>query len=189
MEKIDKKTRYYPSFAVAMEIGIISDTHGYMDNRILHHFEGCDLIIHAGDVGDSSVITSLRLVSKVECVYGNIDDQSIRIEFPEWKLLSIAGVNILLIHIAGSIGRYNQKVRSLLAKHSPDVLICGHSHILKIIRDDAYRVLHINPGAAGIHGFHKVRTLIRVKAEDGKLKDLRVVELGPRSTKSINRPD
>jgi len=186
VEKMLHNSKRYPSFALEMEIGIISDTHSYLDDRILHHLKECNLIIHAGDVGDYTVIERLKALAPVECVYGNIDNSSIRGEFPEWKLLDLEGVSVLVIHIAGAVGKYNQKVRKLLVEHKPKVLICGHSHILKVIRDDLFHVIHINSGAAGRHGFHKMRTLIRVSAAEGSLKNLRIVELGPRSTQSID---
>jgi len=169
-----------------VNIGIISDTHSYLDERISHHLQDSDLILHAGDVGDVFVLDQLDALARTKGVYGNIDSTVIRVRLPEWELLDLEGVKILIIHIAGAIGRYNEKCRALIKEHLPDVLICGHSHILKISRDDKFNLLHINPGAAGRHGFHKVRTLLKVKAENGSLKDLQVIELGPRSAKSVD---
>lgn len=169
-----------------MKIGIISDTHSYIDDRILHHFEGCDLIMHAGDVGDIQVLMQLNAVAPVQCVFGNIDGSEIRAEWPEFRLLELDGFKFLLIHIAGAIGNYNSKVRALINKYRPMALVCGHSHLLKIQRDDRFNLLYINPGAAGTHGFHKMRTLLRFEIIAGKLMNLEVVELGPRSAKSVN---
>ena len=173
-------------FLCIVNIGIISDTHSYLDERITHHLQDSDLIIHAGDVGDVSVLNQLEALAPTQGVYGNIDSTTIRVRLPEWELIDLDGVKILIIHIAGSIGRYNEKCRALIAEHAPSVLVCGHSHILKVSKDEKFNLLHINPGAAGKHGFHKVRTLLKVKAENGSLKDLQVIELGPRSAKSVH---
>ncbi|MEZ4722431.1 MAG: metallophosphoesterase family protein [Flavobacteriales bacterium] len=164
-----------------MELGIISDTHGYMDERILHHFRDVDAILHAGDVGDLSVCDKLVDLHPLYCVYGNIDGTNIRKSCPEWIVHSFDGVKILMIHIAGALGKYNAKTRGLIEEHRPHVLICGHSHILKVAQDSRFDLLHINPGAAGKHGFHKMRTMLKVSASNGKLTNLRVVELSSRS--------
>lgn len=169
-----------------MKIGLISDTHSYMDDRILHHLEGCDLILHAGDVGDPMVITRLEKVAQTRGVYGNIDGTAVRKIWPEFDLVRCNGVPILMIHIAGAVGNYNARTRALIKEHTPQVLICGHSHILKVAQDQRFKLLHINPGAAGRHGFHKMRTLIIMEAHDGALSDLKVIELGPRSAKSVH---
>lgn len=165
-----------------MEIGILSDTHGYMDDRILHHLQEVDVILHAGDVGDSMVCEQLNNLSTLHCVYGNIDGTSVRKSYPEWIIHDFEGVKFLMIHIAGALGKYNTKTRSLIEEHKPNVLVCGHSHILKVSQDSRFNLLHINPGAAGKHGFHKMRTMLKLTANSGKLSNLRVVELGARST-------
>lgn len=169
-----------------MKIGLISDTHGYIDDRILHHLADCDLVWHAGDVGKNQVIDTLESEKTTLGVYGNIDDTLIRSRWPEYVFEEIEGVKILMIHIAGAIERYNEKTRALIKKHQPDVLICGHSHILKVKRDQRFNLMHMNPGAAGNHGFHKVRTLLKFDIENGRLANLQAIELGPRSTKSVH---
>jgi putative phosphoesterase len=144
----------------------------------------CDHVLHAGDIGNHTVMDQLIAQTKTDAVYGNIDDAATRVRYPEHLRLNIEGVHILMIHIAGAIERYNQKTRALIEEHRPDVLICGHSHILKVKQDQRFGLLHINPGAAGRHGFHKVRTLLTVEVANGQLSDLKLVELGPRSIKS-----
>lgn len=169
-----------------VKLGILSDTHGYIDSRILHHLSECDLIWHAGDIGNLSIMEELKKIKPTQGVYGNIDDATMRNYCPEFIFEKIEGLKFLMIHIAGSAQYYNTKTRDLIAKHKPDVLICGHSHILKVMRDQRFNLLHINPGAAGTHGFHKVRTLIKFEINSGVLENLKVIELGPRSTKAVN---
>lgn len=169
-----------------MKIGLLSDTHGYIDDRILHHLADCDLVWHAGDVGKTQVIAALESSKTTKGVYGNIDGTDIRCQWPEYVFEEIEGVKFLMIHIAGAIERYNEKTRNLIIKYQPDVLVCGHSHILKVKRDQRYKLMHMNPGAAGNHGFHKVRTLLKLDVENGKLANLQAIELGPKSTKSVH---
>jgi putative phosphoesterase len=164
------------------KIGLISDTHGYLDERIIHHLGTCDLVIHAGDIGEMAVMDTLEQQTKSIAVFGNIDGTSARVRFPLFKVLEIDGVKLLVIHIAGTFAKYNQETRNLIAIHKPNVLICGHSHILKVQYDDKFKVLYLNPGAAGKHGFHKVRTLLTFVIDRGAVKDLKVIELGPRSS-------
>ena len=164
-----------------MRIGLISDTHGFLDDRVFTYFEVCDEIWHAGDVGDSSVLAELRKRKPTIAVYGNIDDPA-DLDAPEVQLLDRGESRFLMIHIAGKPPRYNTKVRELLQLHRPKVLICGHSHILKVEMDKKNDILYMNPGAAGRHGFHKVRTLLRFEVTD-TIKNLEVIELGPRSAK------
>jgi hypothetical protein len=140
--------------------------------------------LHAGDIGDHTVMDQLIAQTKTDAVYGNIDDTATRARYPEHLRLNIEGVHILMIHIAGAIERYNKKTLALIEEQRPDVLICGHSHILKVKQDQRFGLLHINPGAAGRHGFHKVRSLLTLEVANGQLSDLKLVELGPRSLKS-----
>ena len=167
-------------------VGIISDTHSYMDERILHHLQECHYIFHAGDIGDWKVMDALNELNEVHAVYGNIDDARTRTQLPEALTLNIEGIKIAMIHIAGALGRYNIRTRQLIQKEQPHILICGHSHILKVQQDAKYQLLHINPGAAGRHGFHKTRTLIKVTTDGEQIKDMQVIELGPRSAKPID---
>ncbi len=169
-----------------MKIGLLSDTHCYIDERIMHHLSDCDQIWHAGDVGNNIVLEKLSAAKETVGVYGNIDGTDIRIQWPEFVVKKLNGLTFLMIHIAGAVERYNTKTRELIALHKPDVLICGHSHILKVVRDKRFNLIHMNPGAAGNHGFHKVRTLLKFDVENANLYNLQVIELGPKSTKAID---
>ncbi len=161
-----------------MRIGLLSDTHNYLNPKIFTYFEECDEIWHAGDVGTASIIDELESFKPVTGVYGNIDGQDVRIRFPENVIMERDGLRILMTHIGGYPPRYSARVKKLLNEHQPDLYICGHSHILKIMPDPNRRgLLHINPGAAGKVGFHKVPTLVRFSINQGKIKDLQVIEM------------
>ena len=162
-------------------IGLLSDTHGYLDPALKEHFQDCDEIWHAGDIGSWEVMDTLATWGKtLRAVYGNIDDHTMRRSYPEDLIVEIEGTRILMTHIAGSPGKYNPRVRKLLETHHPHVLICGHSHILKVVYDERFQDLYINPGAAGRHGFHIFRTAIRFTVLDGKVSSLEAIELGNR---------
>jgi uncharacterized protein len=164
------------------KIGLISDTHGYLDSRIAELFRGCDEIWHAGDIGDLRVTDSLAELCTLRAVYGNIDGGQPRATFPEYQYFTLEGVRVLLMHIAGSIGKGNSFLKEIIARHgSPDMLVCGHSHILKVQKDHRFGWLYVNPGAAGIHGFHQVRTCLRLELFNGNIQNLEVIELGKRS--------
>ncbi len=165
-----------------MKIGLISDTHSFLDKHVFKHFEACDEIWHAGDVGDPSIATSLADFKPLKGVFGNIDGSGVRQIFPEDLVLERGGKTILITHIAGKPPRYNARVRDLIARHKPHLLVCGHSHILKVEMDKTNNLLFMNPGAAGRHGFHKIRTLIRFDIAEGTFKNLEVIELGGRSS-------
>ena len=162
-------------------IGLLSDTHGYLDDRILHHLSGCDEIWHAGDFGDAAVVDTLEALAPLRGVYGNIDGQDVRASEPLVQAFTVAGLRVLMTHIGGYPGHYSPAARALLDAHRPGLFISGHSHILKVMPDPKRRLLHLNPGAAGRHGFHKVRTLLLFQVADGTVQQLRAVELGPRS--------
>ncbi len=161
-------------------IGLLSDTHGYWDERYKKYFAECDEIWHAGDIGSMEVADKLEEIAPLRAVYGNIDGQDMRLRFPETDRFEIEGADVLLKHIGGYPGHYDPSVRNTLYASPPKLFVCGHSHILKVQYDKALQMLHINPGAAGIYGFHKVRTLVRFSVENGRFKDLEVVELGER---------
>lgn len=165
-----------------MRIGVISDTHGFLDPTLVEHFLGCDEIWHAGDIGDPSVINGLERIAPVQAVYGNIDDPSLRQRFPEDLWLTCAGVSILITHIAGKPPVYTTRVKRLLKERRADLLICGHSHICQVKKDETRNMLFVNPGAAGQQGFHTMRTVLRLELGEGKIKKLEVVELGKRGT-------
>ena len=164
-----------------MRIGIISDTHGYFDPEVTNYFKDCDEIWHAGDVGDPIVIEHLRRIAPVHCVYGNIDEGPSRPQlWPEIKWIQHQGVRIMMMHIVGKPLKYLPRVKSLIKRESPTILVAGHSHILKVQYDTENRLLFINPGAAGHHGFHKIRTIIRFEILNGKPQNMEVIELGLR---------
>ena len=163
-----------------MRIGLLSDTHSFLDNAIFEYFAEVDEIWHAGDIGDPAVIKQLADFKPVRAVYGNIDEPAIRYAYPENAIFTLGGLKVLITHIGGYPGRYNARVKQLLKEHQPDLYICGHSHILKVMPDAQLNLLHINPGACGQHGFHKVRTIIRFAIENGAVDQLEVIELGLR---------
>lgn len=163
-----------------MQIGVLSDTHGFIDERIIHHFSSCDEIWHAGDIGSLKVTDELSKITKLRAVFGNIDGQEIRKSFPEKLCFQVHEVKILLTHIAIISGRYSKDVSNSITEFKPGILVCGHSHILKVKYNNELQHLYINPGSAGVYGFHKVRTLLRFKIEGEKIFDMEVVELGPR---------
>jgi putative phosphoesterase len=163
-------------------IGLLSDTHGYLDERIIELLGECDEIWHAGDIGTTKVTEKLAQIRPLRAVYGNIDGGSLRLDHPLEQLFELEGVKVWMIHIGGYPGRYPKKIKERIESLSPQLFICGHSHILKIIWDKKYELLHINPGAAGNKGFHKLRTMVRFSLDNGNIKDMEVIELGPRSS-------
>ena len=162
-------------------IGLISDTHGYIDERILFHFEECDEIWHAGDIGKLSVIDELSTLAPVKAVYGNIDSAKIRSEHPLHQRFVMEGMDIWITHIGGHIYAYDYRIREVIRANPPDIFICGHSHICKVQMDNRLNMLYMNPGAAGRHGFHKVRTILRFTIDQKEIKNLEVIELGTRA--------
>jgi len=163
------------------QIGILSDTHSYMDERILKHLEDCDEIWHAGDIGVISVTDQLKeLPGKLRAVYGNIDGGEIRKEFDLDEAFKVEEVKVFMTHIAGRPGRYPPRVKERVKKFKPKIFVCGHSHICLVQHNKEFDLIHINPGAAGKHGFHKKRTLVKLEINDTKVDNLRVVELGNR---------
>jgi len=161
-----------------MKIGLISDTHSYFDPKIKEYFADCDEIWHAGDFGNSSIVDELKKIAPVRGVYGNIDGQDIRYEYPHDLRFEIEGLDVLMTHIGGNPGRYAIPVRKIIETNPPDVFICGHSHILKIARDkNGGNFLFINPGAAGRHGFQVQRTIVRFEISDGSITNLEVIIL------------
>ncbi len=161
-----------------MRIGLISDTHGYLDPKVKKYFKECDEIWHLGDVGNIDVIKQLTKIKPVRGVYGNIDGQDIRKNFPKELKFTCEEVKVWLVHIGGYPNRYAKDVRERIKFNAPNLFISGHSHILKVMFDKKLNLLHINPGAAGKSGFHKVKTLIRFTIDKKDIKDLEVIELG-----------
>ena len=158
-------------------IGLLSDTHGYWDEKYVEYFSSCDEIWHAGDIGSQAVLSGLEQIAPVRAVHGNIDDHLTRLSCPKLLRFSIEGATVWITHIGGYPGRYAPEMRLALAEGHPDLLVCGHSHLLKVEFDRKRNMLFINPGAAGKYGFHKARTLVRFSVESGKFFDLEVIEL------------
>lgn len=158
------------------KILLISDTHGYFDKKIIKYANKVDEIWHAGDIGDISVTDKLKKIKPLRGVYGNIDDQKIRTEFPLHNRFICEKVNVWITHIGGYPKRYNPKILEELKSNPPDLFICGHSHILKVINDKELDLLHMNPGAIGKYGLHRVRTMIQFEINGKKIENLSVIE-------------
>ena len=164
-----------------MKIGLLSDTHSHLDKRVFDYFATCDEIWHGGDIGTSDIITQLSAFKKFRAVYGNIDDKEIQQMLPEDLRLEIEGLNVWITHIGGVPPNYNPRVKKLLKADTPDIFICGHSHILRVKKDPQFNnMLYINPGAAGNHGFHAIKTIMRFDIEANEVKNMEVIELGKR---------
>lgn len=161
-------------------IGLISDTHSYLDDKVFKHFENCDEIWHAGDFGTLELADALAAFKPLRGVYGNIDDKDIRAVYPEHNRFKCEEVDVWMTHIGGYPGKYNSKIKSEIFLNPPKIFISGHSHILKVIVDKKIGTLHLNPGAAGKQGWHKVRSLIRFCMSEEKIHTLEVIELGNR---------
>lgn len=164
-----------------MKIGILSDTHGYLDEKLFSFFKDCDEIWHAGDIGNPELLLRLQEFKPVVAVYGNIDGTDIRIQCKKNQRLNRAGIDIWMTHIGGYPGNYDRYIREEIRENPPKLFISGHSHILKIMPDKKLGLLHINPGAAGIHGLHKVRTAVRFEILEKRICNVDLIELGPRS--------
>ncbi|MDB5252938.1 MAG: metallophosphoesterase family protein [Flaviaesturariibacter sp.] len=162
-------------------IGLISDTHGWLDDAVFRHFENCDEVWHGGDFGNEEVADALAAFRPLRGVYGNIDGAALRSRFPVKLSWTCEDVRILMTHIGGYPGRYAPGIGAEIASTKAGLFIAGHSHILKVIYDDRSKCLHMNPGAAGKQGWHQVRTLLRFTIDGADIRDCSVVELGPRS--------
>jgi putative phosphoesterase len=161
-------------------IGLISDTHGYLDKAVRTHFDTCDEIWHAGDFGGVGIADELKTIKPLRGVYGNIDGYDVRSIYPQHLSWHCEEVSVYMTHIGGYPKRYAPGIKSEIMANKAGLFICGHSHILKIIYDDQLACLHINPGAAGKQGWHKMRTLVRLTIDGAAMKDCEVIELGPR---------
>lgn len=160
------------------KILLLSDTHGYIDDQILKYVAQADEVWHAGDIGNLIVTDTLQKYKILKAVYGNIDDEKARLEFPLHNRFTCENVSVWITHIGGYPGKYNPKIRQELTKNPPNLFICGHSHILKVMYDKKNNFLHMNPGAVGKSGFHQVRTMLRFVIDGDKIKDLEIIELG-----------
>ncbi|MDR9388412.1 MAG: metallophosphoesterase family protein [Balneolaceae bacterium] len=162
-----------------MKIGCISDTHGVLPAEVFDHFKEVDEIWHAGDFGTIDVVDQLQLIAPVVGVYGNVDGYDIRAEYPEHMRFTREGMDIWMTHIGGVPGRYSLPIKEKMESEPPNVFVCGHSHMLKVARDPKLNnMIYINPGAAGIQGFHQKRTLMRFECHDGQLTNMEVIDLG-----------
>ena len=158
------------------KLGLLSDTHGFLDKDILAFLSICDEILHAGDIGSMEVIDSLQSVKPLRAVYGNIDSQEIRLVFPKIQLFSIEEVKICMVHIGGYPGNYERNIKALLRDSQPKVFIAGHSHILKVIADKELDLIHLNPGAAGRSGIHQLQTAMRFEIAGAEIRNLEIYE-------------
>jgi len=166
-----------------MFIGLLSDTHGYLDEKIFAHFKDCDEVWHAGDIGSAALVDALKAFKPLRAVYGNIDDKTIQARVPEDLFFDCEGIKVFMTHIGGKPPTYNPRVKKLLLQSNPDLFICGHSHMLQVKRDATLNnMLFVNPGAAGNHGFHVMKTLIRFEIQDKTIKNMEAIELGKRGT-------
>ncbi|WP_162426146.1 metallophosphoesterase family protein [Pontibacter pudoricolor] len=165
-----------------MKIGLLSDTHSYLDDQIIRLLTVCDEIWHAGDFGSIEVSDRLNEIAPLRGVYGNIDDATIRQVHPKVNRFIVQGLDVMMTHIGGYPGKYHPDVRNEIKTNPPQLYITGHSHILKVMPDKSLNnLLHLNPGAAGKHGFHTMRTMMRFDVNNGKVANLQVIELGKRA--------
>jgi hypothetical protein len=162
------------------KILLLSDTHSYIDHQILKFVNQADEVWHAGDIGDLKVTDTIKKFKPLRAVYGNIDNKDARLEFPLDNKFTIENVSVWMTHIGGYPNKYNQRIREEIQVNPPKIFISGHSHILKVQFDKKLNLLHLNPGAAGNHGFHKVRTMLRFTVVKGEIKDLEIIELAKR---------
>ncbi len=163
-----------------IKIGLISDTHGFFDPKLLEFFAGCTEIWHAGDIGPITTAREIEAFKPLKAVYGNIDGQDIRSAYPQNLRFNCDNLDVWITHVGGYPGNYDKSIRDQLRLDPPDLFIAGHSHILKVMPDKSLGLLFINPGAAGNVGYHKVKTAVRFNIDKGKLSDLEVLELGRR---------
>ncbi|MGO2102366.1 MAG: metallophosphoesterase family protein [Psychroflexus halocasei] len=163
-----------------MKILLLSDTHSYIDDTILKYAKQVDEIWHAGDIGVLKVTDELKKCAPLRAVFGNIDNDEVRKEFPLHQRFNIQGMDIWMTHIGGYPNRYSKPIRDVIKQNPPDLFISGHSHILKVMRDKKLGLMHMNPGAAGVHGFHQERTMLQFEINQGKLENLNLIKLGKR---------
>lgn len=158
------------------KILLLSDTHSYIGDDILKYVQQADEVWHAGDIGDLSVTDAIKAIKPLKAVYGNIDNAEARAEFPLHNRFFCEDVDVWITHIGGYPNRYNINIRSEIQSNPPDLFICGHSHILKVMPDKKFNLIHMNPGAIGKHGFHKVRTMLRFEINGKQIQNLEVIE-------------
>jgi putative phosphoesterase len=161
-----------------IKILLLSDTHSHIDDTIVKYVQQADEVWHAGDIGSLVVTDTIKSLKPLRAVFGNIDDDKARMEFPLHNRFMCEGVDVWITHIGGYPGKYNQAIREELRSNPPKLFICGHSHILKVQFDKSLDLLHMNPGAAGISGFHQIRTMLRFEIDGDKISNLEVIEIG-----------
>jgi len=161
-------------------IGLLSDTHGYLDDAVFRYFDQCDEIWHAGDFGNIELADQLAAFKPLRGVYGNIDDRTVRLVYPEHLKFTVEQVSVWMTHIGGYPGKYNPKIKKEIYLNPPKIFISGHSHILKVMYDQKIGTLHLNPGAAGKQGWHKIRSLLKFCISEEKIHTLEAIELGNR---------
>lgn len=164
------------------KITLLSDTHSFLDDKILKYVKGADEIWHAGDIGNVEVAEKLNKIAPLRAVFGNIDGGELRKMYPRDLYFKCEGMKVYMTHIGGYPKHYDPRVRTIIESTKPELFICGHSHICKVMRDAQNKLLHVNPGAAGNKGFHLIRTLVKMQVSDGKISEMEVIELGPRSS-------
>ena len=160
------------------KILLLSDTHSHIDATILKYVKLADEVWHAGDIGDLKVTDTIKILKPLRAVFGNIDNHEARLEFPLNNRFFCEGVEVLITHIGGYPGKYSPAIREEITKNPPKLFICGHSHILKVMFDKKLNCLHMNPGAAGISGFHQKRTMLRFEIDGDKIQSLEIIEIG-----------
>lgn len=159
------------------KIGLLSDTHSHWDDKYVKYFSVCDEIWHAGDIGNDEILLDLEKIKPVRAVYGNIDNYILRKQLSKVLRFKVEDVEVVLTHIGGYPGKYASEIRSVLYHNPPNLFVCGHSHILKVIYDESLNMLCVNPGAAGKYGFHKQRTLMRFDIDGKEIKNMEIIEL------------
>ena len=158
------------------KIGLLSDTHGWLNPKVYEFFKDCDEIWHAGDIGDYDITIELSAFKKLRAVFGNIDDWEIRADFPQFQIFKVEDMKVVMTHIGGYPNNYAPGIKQLLLEEKPDIFISGHSHILKVMRDSQLELLHLNPGAAGLKGFHKKVTMLRFQIDGKEASNLEIYE-------------
>ncbi|GGF66602.1 metallophosphoesterase family protein [Wenyingzhuangia marina] len=164
-----------------MKILLLSDTHSYLDETILKYVKLADEVWHVGDIGEIDVTDTIKKIKPLRAVYGNIDGTEARAEFPLDNRFVVDGLDVWMTHIGGYPNKYNPRIKEMIKENPPKLFISGHSHILKVQYDQKLQLLHMNPGAAGKHGFHQVRTMLRFEIVKGEITNLEVIELGKRA--------
>ena len=171
-----------------VRVGLLSDTHGFVDDAVFTYFADCDEVWHAGDFGSVDVLRRLQEFKPLRGVFGNVDGADVRVEVPADLDWNCEGVRVYMTHIGGYPGNYDRRAKKEITRLRPDLFVCGHSHILRVARDPAIGLLHMNPGACGHNGWHTMRTILRFQITQEKVSDVEAIELGPRGRKAGKKP-